>query len=198
MLRYVVSPGRISSSTDEAADHLVARSAELARDGADVILLREKLLLPDCLAALTRRVVAACFGLHTRILVPGSAAAALAGGAHGVHLGGGAASPAAILQQMPQAWISVSCHTLEQVERARRDHVDAVLFAPVFGKVVEGVEVVPGVGLGLLRDAANAAAPVPVFALGGVTEANAAECLRAGAAGVAGIRMFFGPAGEMP
>ena len=32
--------------------------------------------------------------------------------------------------------------------------------------------------------------PVPVYALGGVDAANAADCIRAGAAGVAGIRLF--------
>ena len=69
-----------------------------------------------------------------------------------------------------------------------------LLFAPVFGKWVDGIEVVPGLGpelgLELLRLACLAAEDTPVLALGGVTAANAAECLKVGAAGIAGIRTF--------
>jgi thiamine-phosphate pyrophosphorylase len=44
--------------------------------------------------------------------------------------------------------------------------------------------------LEMLRRVCEAAAPVKVVALGGVTWANAQECVDAGAAGVAGIRLF--------
>jgi len=51
----------------------------------------------------------------------------------------------------------------------------------------------PGTGLVVLEQACRAAAPVPVFALGGVTAENAADCLRAGAAGIAAIRLVHEP-----
>lgn len=159
------------------------------------MLLREKQLGPEDLASLTRSVVAACEGRATKVVVSGSTAVALAGGAHGVHLSGGAGSPSAVRVQMPRAWVSVSCHNLGEVEWARLAGADAVLFAPVFGKVLAGVEVVPGVGLLRLHEACAVASPIAVFALGGVDEANANACVEAGAAGVAGIRMFFGAAG---
>ena len=66
-----------------------------------------------------------------------------------------------------------------------------MVFAPVFEKGGER-----GVGLEALRAACRAspdaspAVTLPVLALGGVTLDNAQACLEAGAAGIAGIRLF--------
>jgi len=57
------------------------------------------------------------------------------------------------------------------------------VFAPVFEK-----KNVPTAGLAALRQACEA--KIPVFALGGVTLANAHSCLEAGASGIAAIRLF--------
>jgi len=46
-------------------------------------------------------------------------------------------------------------------------------------------------GLDALSEAC-AAVTIPVYALGGITEANSAACVEAGAAGVAGISLFGG------
>jgi thiamine-phosphate pyrophosphorylase len=86
--------------------------------------------------------------------------------------------------------VSISCHTIEEVRRASASGVDAILFGPVFGKTIGGVEVVEEQGLESLRQACMSAGGTPVYALGGVTEERLAECLVTGAAGVAGIRFF--------
>lgn len=104
--------------------------------------------------------------------------------------------------------ISLSCHTLADVIAARGERAgfgsgdelcfapdpatapDLILFGPVFEKRVGDRLIAEGLGLDLLRRACAAASPIPVLALGGVTEENAADCLAAGAAGVAGIRLF--------
>lgn len=51
---------------------------------------------------------------------------------------------------------------------------------------------IPGQGLDALRRACEEAGAMPVFALGGITVDNAGACAEAGAAGVAGIRLFAG------
>jgi thiamine-phosphate pyrophosphorylase len=89
--------------------------------------------------------------------------------------------------------ITVSCHTIEEIERARAASPDAIFFAPVFGKIVHGKTVTPAAGLEALRSACEAAGDIPVLALGGVTLGRAMLCLEAGAAGVAGIRLFLNP-----
>jgi thiamine-phosphate pyrophosphorylase len=86
--------------------------------------------------------------------------------------------------------VSISCHTVEDVRRAAACGVEAILFGPVFGKTIEGVQVVAGLGFESLRQACEAAVNTPVYALGGVTLERARECLSHGATGVAGIRFF--------
>ena len=175
---------------------LVAQCTMLARDGVAFLLLREKQLPAAALVALTRRIVEAAHtvpGAPTRVLVASRADIALAAGAHGVHLSSdpGELTPAQIRSILPKAIVSVSCHTLDQMRRARDQQASLALFAPVFGKEIDGVEVTPAAGLDALQAACQAAHPMPVFAVGGVTPANAPQCVAAGAAGVAGIRMFF-------
>jgi thiamine-phosphate pyrophosphorylase len=82
--------------------------------------------------------------------------------------------------------VAVSCHTAADVLRAESEKADFVVFAPVFGK--RGAPGTPAAGLDALRQACDA--KIPVLALGGVTLENAASCLQAGSAGVAGIRLF--------
>ncbi|MGB2605132.1 MAG: thiamine phosphate synthase [Candidatus Sulfotelmatobacter sp.] len=92
--------------------------------------------------------------------------------------------------------IAVSCHSLQEVFQAAANHATFAVFAPVFEKKdfekkVFGKKDSPATrpaGLDALREACRA--EIPVLALGGVTLQNAEPCLRAGAAGIAAIRLF--------
>jgi thiamine-phosphate pyrophosphorylase len=86
--------------------------------------------------------------------------------------------------------IGVSAHSITEVMAAESDGADFAVFAPVFEKAGE----TSPEGLEQLRRICHrpntAAASMPVLALGGISLANARQCLDAGAAGIAAIRLF--------
>ena len=199
MLRYAITDRTLFSGDESQKQGTLVRQAALwARNGIDFIQLREKDLLPDDLAHLATRILSAVAAESspTRLLINGSLHAALESRAHGLHL----PSHSPLLPDdirrryaslgLPPPVVTVSCHTLAEIQIARRNRADAILFAPVFGKSIAGNLIAPAAGLDALHEACTAAAPIPVYALGGVTEKNAPQCLAAGAAGIAGIRLF--------
>jgi thiamine-phosphate pyrophosphorylase len=166
-----------------------------AQAGVEWIQIREPGVAPETLALLTADLAGICREAKTAtsLLVNGlDAAVALRAGAAGLHLRGGTTAARIQAARSVGARVSVSCHSLPEVRQARDGGADALLWAPVFGKTIEGRVVVPGSGLTALAEACREAGETPVFALGGVTLQNAQECVRAAAAGVAGIRLFAG------
>lgn len=177
---------------------LIDQCARWSREGINTIQLREKDLPAARLAQLARDILKAIAGSKTKLLINTRADVALATRANGVHLTAapGELTPTQVRQlfaatENAAPIITISCHTIEEVRRAIKHKPDAILFAPVFGKTVAGEPITPAAGLDKFREACTAAAPVPVYALGGVTEENAPSCLAAGATGIAGIRLFL-------
>ena len=161
--------------------------------GVEWVQVREKDLQPAALESLVCRLAALTGGSATRLLVNGlPARRARECGADGVHLPGSASADAVRAALADSCLVSVSCHTLAEIEAAVEGGVSVIVWAPVFAKVVRGIVVQPGSGLAALHDACVRAREAPVFALGGVTEQNAGACIAAGAAGIAGIRLFAG------
>jgi thiamine-phosphate pyrophosphorylase len=161
--------------------------------GVHFIQLREKDLDAPALQSLAREVSTRIDRRRSKLLLnvpaPEWAALARTAGADGVHLAGrprpGVA--ATVRQSFPEAIISLPCHSLNDVAMAIVQRVDLILFSPVFEKLSHQTK-----GLEGLRHACAAAQGIPVFALGGATAANAAECVAAGATGIAAIRLFAG------
>ena len=200
MLRYAIT-SRALYPGDELQQQaaLLRQAARWVADGIDLIQLRERDLPAANIAALAREILQAIAATSspTRLLLNSRPDIAIATGAHGVHLT--AATDELTTAQIrslyglashPAPIISISCHTLEDVRRAHVDQADAILFAPVFEKIIAGQMIIPGQGIHHLRAACLAASPIAVYALGGVTLENALDCLDAGAAGIAGIRLF--------
>lgn len=187
---------------------LIQLTRRWAAQNIHYIQIREKDLAPDDLLILATQIVAAVRTENqtTRVLLNGPANIALEAAADGVHLPGNMPQNAAaeardlFARSGRDAILSHACHSVNEVLAVREDsqrnpHATTantlILFAPVFEKVTP-TGTLPGLGLDTLRAAVHAAKNIPVLALGGITPENTPACLAAGAAGVAGIRLFLG------
>lgn len=175
MIRYQVTNGKYSKDPD-------AWMRTLAQD-ADFIQIRERDLCPRDLAALTRTVVSS---VSAKVLVNDRADVAIACGAHGVHLRSRSVSPSRVKMLRHRLVVSVACHEMDDL--AKIEEADYAILAPIYNPLSKPMDAEP-LGLAGLRTFATMC-PVPVIALGGITKENAAECIAAGASGIAGITLF--------
>jgi thiamine-phosphate pyrophosphorylase len=177
-------------TTDEQVDALARFLGEAVDAGVDMIQLRERDLEAGVLCRLVRRVVERAEAGDVRVVVNDRADIALAAGAHGVHLRADSV-PAARVRHLSSRWlVGRSVHAGSPAE----PDADYLVFGTVFATTSK-LDVTPA-GLGPLA-ALAASVPQPVLAIGGVTPERAADCRRAGAAGIAAISAFL-PEGRAP
>jgi thiamine-phosphate pyrophosphorylase len=202
LLYYITDRTQLAAGESDRRAALLARIADAARCGVDYIQLREKDLTAHDLEALGRDAVRAVHenSTPTRLLINSRTDVALAVGADGVHLRADDISPSQARKVLVRAGrahalVAVSCHSLPEVVRAETGGANFAVFGPVFEKAGEpGSAAQPAVGIAGLREVSDRTAltenRMPVLALGGITLENAAQTIKAGAAGVAGIRLF--------
>ena len=161
--------------------------------GADWIQIREKHMAARDLFRVAHDAIAAAAG-GARVLINDRLDVALASRAAGVHLGAESAPVDAVAKwcragNAPEQFlIGRSCHDLEEALKAERDGASYIFFGPVFATPSK-MRYGPPQGVVRLREVASQLR-IPVLAIGGIDAGNAAECLRAGAAGIAAIRFF--------
>jgi len=112
-------------------------------------------------------------------------------GAHGVHLGQ-ADGPLAPAREVlgPGAAIGRSAGTLREALEGVREGADYLGIGTVFGTPTKTDGTVSG--LDLVRQVVRDGPPVPVFAIGGITQETAPEVARAAAEAAAGAPRAFG------
>lgn len=195
---------RKSLGSGASPESLLVKIRAAIAAGADWVQVREKDLASRELIGLARHAVAAANsaagrerGGEARVIVNDRLDVALAAGAAGVHLGGESVPAREVVRwcrngNAPAAFlVGVSCHSFDEVREAEGAGASYVFFGPIF-ETPSKRPFGPPQGIEGLAEVCRSAR-LPVIAIGGVNEENGAECLRAGAAGVAAIRLFQEP-----
>lgn len=194
MKLYYVTDRKALPGTPEAQVRLLLEKIqEAGRAGVDWVQIREKDLpagvLSDLVGEAKRRVADRC-----RILINDRLDVAIAAGADGVHLGERSLRVAhgkrfcAAHHHTGEFLVGVSTHSVEALQSAEASGADYAIFGPIFATPSKLAYALPQ-GVEKLQEACRCVR-IPVVAIGGITVENAIECVSAGAAGVAGIRLF--------
>jgi thiamine-phosphate pyrophosphorylase len=162
---------------------VVEFASELALGGVELIQYRNKDGDPRTMLSHARELRRA-LGSKVKLIMNDRADLCLAAGFDGVHVGQDDLSPeGARLVVGQELIVGVSTHTLEQLKQADASPVDYIAYGPIFATSAKQ-NPDPVVGLEGLR-AARAATRKPLVAIGGITRANAASVIDAGADSVA-------------
>jgi len=163
----VLTDGAQAASVGHELFDVIVRAVQA---GATGVVVRERHLAEAQRRALLDRVEELLDGVGGLLL----AASPPLGDRGGVHLRAVEPVPSA-----RPAVVGRSCHDPDEVAAAAEDGCDYATLSPIFATASK-----PGYGPALGTEALRGC-PLPVYALGGVTAANAAACRAAGAAGVA-------------
>ena len=164
---------------DRSLPQIVAAAIE---GGVNAVQLREKDLPADELLALARQLRGVC-GERALLFINDRVDIALLCGADGVQLGLHGLPVAAVRTLLPASMrVGRSIHSVDAARAAEQDGADFLIAGTVYSTPSHpDAAVVGSEWLRSLTSKVN----LPVIAIGGVTAERAAECVAAGAAGVA-------------
>jgi thiamine-phosphate pyrophosphorylase len=175
--------GALLKTLCEFASELVAAGVTILQYRAKNLSLREMLSHARELRRIVPRSV--------KLVMNDRADLCLAAGFDGVHVGQDDLSPRSVREIIgPNRLLGVSTHNLAQFATAMDSPADYLAIGPVF-PTASKLNPDPVVGLDMLREARSLLAaqgdPRPLVAIGGITQANAAQVFAAGADSVAVI-----------
>jgi thiamine-phosphate pyrophosphorylase len=175
----------VDSSAHQSIQQLVAYAAELATGGCTLLQYRNKGGGAGPILEQSRA-LKKLVGDSVRLIMNDRADLCLAAGFDGVHVGQEDLYPEAVRGIIgPQRWLGVSTHNPEQLREADLTSADYLAIGPVFATSSKD-NPDPVVGLEGVRRARELTGK-PLVAIGGITRANAASVIQAGADSVAVI-----------
>ena len=192
-LIYAITDGGATAENFASAVAAISGQVrEAVEENVSMVQIREKHLSGKNLFELASVCSKITRGSRTKLLVNDRADIAEAAGADGVHLTG-TSIPTSIVRGSfgNELVIGVSVHTAMEAETANQQGADFAVFGPVFETPGKG----QAAGIDKLKRVCYLMAAFPIIGLGGIDPSNAGLIIRAGAAGVAGIRAFADRAG---
>jgi 8-oxo-dGTP diphosphatase len=172
----------ITNAEDVGEIAFLARARTAIASGLRLIQLREKRWPRERQRALAESLLALAAPHGVKVLLNGDVGDALGWGCAGVHLTAAALASVSARPVSEALLCAASCHTRAEIERAAACKLDFVVVGPVLPTPTH----VDAPMLGWDGFAALAAdAPLPIFALGGLTHADLHRAIAHGAHGVA-------------
>ncbi len=181
----------VMSSFDPAkqseADFLAALEGHLAA-GVRLMQLRAKGVAETAWQALARRALELAHRYDAKVLLNASAEVVQRVRADGIHLDSRAFA-ACESRPLPDSYlVAASGHTFEAMRKAQRIGASFAVLSPVkYTKAHPDIEPIGWQQFGEMTQQLS----IPVFALGGVSAADADDAQKAGAQGIAGSRCYY-------
>ncbi len=191
VITAVMLPDRylITGPDPRQQDQFCNRLQQALESGLRLVQLRVGDMLEQELLELGRRALKLCHAKNASLLLNSSPELAQEIGADGVHLN---SKRLCQLTQRPlseQMLVAASCHSVAELSHAAEIGLDFVVLSPVHQTNSHPEAVALGwTGFGSMVDAAN----IPVYALGGMQQADLFTSWEHGAQGIAGISCFWG------
>ncbi len=176
----------ISNAAELGVERFLRRLERALGNGLRLVQLREKHLARDELRELARRVTVLAHAHGAKVLLNGDVTLAQEIGADGVQL---SATQLGGLRERPVVdWCAASCHNADELRRAEALGCDFALLSPVLPTLSH-----PGAPhLGWEGFAAiTAGTSIPVYALGGLAQADMQAAWRHGAHGISSLRQAW-------
>ncbi len=174
----------VSDRTLTSGRSVVQVIDEAGEAGVSAVQFREKDLSPRAQLKLALEIQAVTRRHQMKLFINDRIDLCLALDAEGLHLPA-AGLPVSVARKMlgDKKWIGVSCHCLEEVERAEAEGADFAVLGPIY-ETPSKRRFGPPLGIDYFHRVRQASA-IPLYAIGGIHRGRLQEIFGAGADGVA-------------